>query len=230
MLKARRLLSRHLCTIRLYRVQLGQGAPQPIIPASPMIATPPSMDPHGIYWYFHRLGKDQYRGGYKSKEHREKEYIDFVTKGNINVQDIALNTLKPMPFSKKKRVRLGRGRGSGRGRTSGRGHNGQKQRNGVNIPVLFEGGQTPMFKRIPKLMWTNRRHKLRYKHLNIEKLQYYIDTGRIDTSSGTITMKTLKDSGILKGIKWPGVKLLARVSILIDHNNMYRDLKISQAR
>jgi large subunit ribosomal protein L15 len=105
---------------------------------------------------------------------------------------------------------LGRGVGSGRGRTSTRGHNGQKQRNGINIPVLFEGGQTPMFKRIPKLRWTNRRNKLRYKYINLEKLQYFIDTGRIDPTSGTITLYTLKQCGMVNTIKWPGVKLLAR--------------------
>lgn len=198
--------------LRSYRVQLGQPLPTSTSHTPQMLATPPSMDPHGIYWYFHRLGKDVRQHGYKNKERRVREYTDFVTKENETVEDIALDTLKPIPFSKRKKVRIGRGRGSGRGRTSGRGHNGQKQRNGVNIPVLFEGGQTPLFKRIPKLKWTNKRFKLAYTHVNLADIQYFIDTGRIDPTSGTITMKTLKDSGLIKALKWPGVKLLARVS------------------
>jgi large subunit ribosomal protein L15 len=62
-----------------------------------------------------------------------------------------ITELKPTPGSKKRKKRVGRGRGSGHGKTSTRGHNGQGQRSGESKRFGFEGGQTPLFRRLPKI-------------------------------------------------------------------------------
>ena len=63
---------------------------------------------------------------------------------------IGLENLSPPPGSRQKPKRLGRGHGSGHGKTSGKGHKGQKSRTGVSIPAWFEGGQMPLYRRVPK--------------------------------------------------------------------------------
>jgi large subunit ribosomal protein L15 len=145
------------------------------------------------------------------KEKRLKKYNEFIERTNVNVQDIALNTLQHVPFAKPSKKRVGRGEGSGLGRTCGRGIKGQKSRSGHNIPHGFEGGQTPLYRRVPKYGFNNKKFALDYHPVSLEKIQYMIDTGRIDVSNGeTITMKTLKDAGIIRNVKFPGVKLLAK--------------------
>ena len=72
-----------------------------------------------------------------------------------------LNTLQPAPFSKPKRVRVGRGIGSGIGKTCGTGHKGQKSRSGGYRKVGFEGGQMPMQRRLPKFGFTSRKSLLK---------------------------------------------------------------------
>ncbi|ADM89806.1 putative 50S ribosomal subunit protein L15 [Candidatus Zinderia insecticola CARI] len=69
-----------------------------------------------------------------------------------------LNKIKNL---KKKKKRLGRGIGSGFGKTSGRGHKGQKSRSGYNIKKGFEGGQTPLYKRIPKIGFKKKKNKIK---------------------------------------------------------------------
>ncbi|KAL9652468.1 hypothetical protein ABK040_000040 [Willaertia magna] len=141
---------------------------------------------------------------------KKEQYVKRVTEENIKVEDISLTTLKPAAPLKKKR-RVGRGVGSGRGKTCGRGKGGLYSRNGINLPVGFEGGQTPLWRRIPKFGFTNGAFKLDYEEVNLEQIQYLIDTGRIDISNGkTITMRTLKEAGLIKNTKYPGIKLLAK--------------------
>jgi len=191
---------------RAYRVHKGVTIPDPDAPLPPLITQPPSENPHDVYWHFHRLGKGL-KNRYPTTQVRRKRLETFVLGENSDVQDIALNTLKYMPYSRKLKRRLGRGRGANHGL---HGMNGQKQRRSVNIPNLFEGGQTPIFKRIPKLRFRNSAFKKKYKPINLEKLQYFVDTGRIDASSGTINMLTLKKAGFFGSCKWPGIKLLSR--------------------
>ncbi|KAJ1680327.1 YmL10 [Spiromyces aspiralis] len=91
--------------------------------------------------------------------------------------------------------RLGRGYGSGHGRTCGRGTKGQKARTGNGKPVPgFEGGQTPIHRLYPKRGFKNKQRDL--QPLNLDKLQHWIDTERIDPSK-TITLKELYDSNIV---------------------------------
>ena len=118
--------------------------------------------------------------------------------------------------------RIGRGVGSSKGKTSGRGHKGQKARSGGNIHPMFEGGQTKLYKRIPKRGFTNNQHATRMFPLNIQTLQDYIDTGRLivnneDDSKDntdqvkTLTLKDLVDAGVTKrsALKH-GIKLLGK--------------------
>lgn len=112
-------------------------------------------------------------------------------------------------FQKK---RVGRGPASGYGKTSRRGKEGQRARSGPGIPVLFEGGQLQLYKKLPKYGFTNRRFQRIYDVVSLAQIQYMIDTGRI-INDGTITMKTLQDCGLVKKLKYPGVKIVADVCI-----------------
>jgi large subunit ribosomal protein L15 len=145
----------------------------------------------------------------KLKQQRIEKYNTFIRNENLNVQDIKLNTLKYVPGSKPTKKRLGRGQGSGLGKTSGRGVKGQTSRTGHNIPKGFEGGQTPIYRKVPKFGFNNKKFALDYHPISLERIQYLVDTGRIE-SNGTITMKTLKDAGVIHNVKFPGVKLLSK--------------------
>jgi large subunit ribosomal protein L15 len=123
---------------------------------------------------------------------------------------IRLNQLADVPGSRKPKRRVGRGQGSGRGRRSGRGNKGQKARSGGGVRPGFEGGQTPLYKRIRKFGFKNARFKRKYAPLNLSRLQFWIDTGRIDPSK-KITMKELIDSRCVGRLRknQVGIKLLA---------------------
>jgi len=122
---------------------------------------------------------------------------------------LRLNNLSDNPGAVHQKRRIGRGIGSGRGKTSGRGHKGQKSRSGGNINPTFEGGQTKLFKRLPKRGFNNKAHEARMVPMNLGRLQLYIDMGRIDPSK-EITMREMQLAGLFKanGVKH-GVKLLA---------------------
>ena len=104
---------------------------------------------------------------------------------------------------------MGRGIGSGRGKTCGKGHKGQKSRaggvGGTNGGA-FEGGQTPIYRRLPKRGFTNRRYAEKLAPVSVEKLYDYVAMGRLDGGE-VIGMKEMADAGVTKGIK-DGVKLL----------------------
>eukprot|EP00941_MAST-03F_sp_MAST-3F-sp1_P003527 g3527.t1 len=120
---------------------------------------------------------------------------------------LALNTLSDNPGARKPARRVGRGIGSSKGKTAGRGHKGQGQRNRRAKRPGFEGGQMPLQKRQPKRGFNQSYFARPMKELNLNKLQKFIDSGRIDPSK-TITMKELHDCNIVGKIKY-GVKLLA---------------------
>ena len=96
--------------------------------------------------------------------------------------------------------RVGRGSGSGLGKTSGRGQKGQKARSGGSINPVFEGGQLPLYRRIPKRCFSNAKFKTVYAVINVEDLNVFED--------GTVvTPALLKDTGLLKN-QLDGVKVL----------------------
>ena len=96
--------------------------------------------------------------------------------------------------NKKEKKRVGRGIGSGKGKTSGRGHKGQKSRSGVAIKS-FEGGQMPLYRRLPKRGF-NAIHKKKIAKINLEKIQTYIEKKTIK-SGDTINAKLLKKLKII---------------------------------
>ena len=110
-----------------------------------------------------------------------------------------LHELKPAEGSRKKEVRVGRGTGSGVGKTSGRGHKGQKSRSGGGVRPGFEGGQMPIYRRLPKRGFKNIWAK-EYVEVNVETLNKFDDGATVDA-------ETLKDKGIIKN-KLDGVRIL----------------------
>ena len=111
-----------------------------------------------------------------------------------------LNNLKSNPGATKARKRVGRGPGSGLGKTSGRGENGQKSRSGASIPAVFEGGQSPLFRRLHKRGFSNARFKTRYATINVGDLNCFKD-------GDVVTPEVLKEKGIIKK-SLSGIKVL----------------------
>lgn len=117
-----------------------------------------------------------------------------------------LNQLKPKTGSTKKKMRVGRGIGSGKGKTAGRGVKGQKARTGVSGIRGFEGGQMPLYRRLPKLGFTNERFSQKLTELSLTRLQEAIDAKQIDAKSA-IDEDALVKARVIRR-KQDGVKLL----------------------
>ncbi len=116
-----------------------------------------------------------------------------------------LNELKDRQGARKARKRVGRGMGSGFGKTSGRGHKGQKSRSGVSL-LGFEGGQMPLYRRLPKRGFNNPFTK-DYAELTIGVLERAVAKGKIDAKK-PVTEDVLRASGLV-GKSRNGVRLLA---------------------
>ena len=111
-----------------------------------------------------------------------------------------LNELSRSPETKD-RKRIGRGQGSGQGKTAGKGEKGQKARSGVSIKPWFEGGQTPLFRRVPKRGFNNAQFRTEYAIVNLSDLNRF--------ENGTeVTPELLVESGIIKK-PLCGIKVLA---------------------
>jgi len=130
-----------------------------------------------------------------------------------------LNEIKDNPGANKSRVRIGRGIGSGVGKTGGRGVKGQHSRAGVAIGG-FEGGQMPLYRRLPKRGFSKWRRK-NYNELNLDQLQGAIDAGRIDAGQ-PVTNEVLAAAGVVRRLK-DGLRLLgngelkAKVDLTVHH-------------
>jgi large subunit ribosomal protein L15 len=110
-----------------------------------------------------------------------------------------LNELQPAPGSRSAAKRVGRGTGSGNGKTSGRGHKGQKARSGGGVRPGFEGGQNPIYRRLPKRGFTSPNRK-EYAIINLETLNRF--------EEGTeVTPELLQSIGLIKNLK-SGLKVL----------------------
>jgi large subunit ribosomal protein L15 len=117
-----------------------------------------------------------------------------------------LNELSDNPGARKNRTRVGRGIGSGKGKTGGRGVKGQKSRSGVAIKG-FEGGQMPIYRRMPKRGFTNMFRK-EFAVVNVGRLQQAIDDKRLDAKK-TIDTAALMAAGLVGRRVGDGVRLLA---------------------
>jgi large subunit ribosomal protein L15 len=111
---------------------------------------------------------------------------------------IGLENLSPAPGSRQKSKRIGRGHGSGHGKTSGKGHKGQKSRTGVSIPAWFEGGQMPLYRRVPKRGFKPISRR-RYQIVNLSALA--------ELAESEIGPEQLKDNGLISSASKP-VKIL----------------------
>ena len=110
-----------------------------------------------------------------------------------------LHELKYNEGARKSTKRLGRGQGSGQGKTAGKGHKGQNARSGGGVAIGFEGGQTPIYKRIPKRGFTNFTRK-EYAIINLSTLNNFEE-------GSDVTPELLKDLGIVKKER-SGIKVL----------------------
>ena len=110
-----------------------------------------------------------------------------------------LNELSPAPGARKVRFRVGRGLGSGNGKTSGKGQKGQKSRSGGGVRTGFEGGQMPIYRRLPKRGFKNIFANV-YAEVNVETLNRFEDGTTVDAVA-------LVEAGVLKNIQ-DGVRIL----------------------
>lgn len=124
-----------------------------------------------------------------------------------------LNELKDNAGATKDRIRVGRGIGSGKGKTGGRGVKGQKSRSGVAIKG-FEGGQMPIYRRLPKRGFKNHFAK-EFAVVNLDTIQKAVDAGKLKADA--IDVNSLTESGIISK-KLDGIRLLARGAITATVN------------
>ncbi len=117
-----------------------------------------------------------------------------------------LNELRDNPGARLKFKRLGRGIGSGKGKTSGKGVKGQKAREGVSLNG-FEGGQLPIYRRLPKRGFTNIFRK-EYAPVNLSAIEKAVEAGKLDASA--ITEASLATAGLVRLAKVAGVRLLGQ--------------------
>ena len=135
-----------------------------------------------------------------------------------------LHDLRPAAGSRRTRSRVGRGIAAGQGKTAGRGTKGQKSRSGTSIPAWFEGGQTPIHVRVPKLRGFKNRFKVEYAVVNVGQISAYAEAGRfgveLDTPKpargkareqpvATVNAEVLASAGLIGGLRKP-VKILGQ--------------------
>ncbi len=117
-----------------------------------------------------------------------------------------LNTIADKEGSRRPRKRIGRGIGSGTGKTSGKGHKGAKARSGIAIKG-FEGGQMPIYRRLPKRGFNNIFSK-NYQEVNVGRLQQAVDAGKLDASK-PVDAKALIAAGVIRR-ELDGIRILAK--------------------
>ena len=111
-----------------------------------------------------------------------------------------LEELKKNPGATHSKKRVGRGSGSGLGKTSGKGHKGQNARSGGGVRPLFEGGQLPLYRRLPRRGFSNALFKVRYATINVEDLNVF-------DNNTLVTPALLKETGLVKK-QLNGIKVL----------------------
>ena len=117
-----------------------------------------------------------------------------------------IHDLHPAPGSVTRKTRVGRGIAAGKGKTAGRGTKGQKSRAGASIPAWFEGGQTPLHIRIPKLRGFRNINDIQYEVVNVGAISAAIETGKLELQKGapvTVNADTLKQAGLVRRDRLP---------------------------
>jgi large subunit ribosomal protein L15 len=135
-----------------------------------------------------------------------------------------IHDLRPAEGSVTKRTRVGRGIAAGKGKTAGRGTKGQKSRAGAAIPAWFEGGQTPLHIRIPKLRGFRNINDIEYEVVNVGAISAAIEAGSLQVEKGapvTVNADTLRQAGLVRRDRLP-LKILgsgdvtAKLFVLAD--------------
>ena len=116
-----------------------------------------------------------------------------------------LHELAPVEGSKKEHFRVGRGHGSGNGKTAGKGHKGQNARSGGGVRPGFEGGQMPLYRRLPKRGFNNARFATNYAIVNVSDLDVFEDGAVVDAAA-------LVESGLVND-QCDGIKILGNGEI-----------------
>jgi large subunit ribosomal protein L15 len=127
-----------------------------------------------------------------------------------------LHDLRPAPGAHKKKTRVGRGIAAGQGKTAGRGTKGQKARAGGSIPAWFEGGQTPLHMRIPKLRGFRNPFKIEYEVVNIGAIAELVELGVLESGEMpgakkakgpaapiTVNQEILRAAGLVRNLNKP---------------------------
>ena len=120
-----------------------------------------------------------------------------------------IHDLKNADGEKHSKKRLGRGIGSGVGKTSGKGHKGQNARSGGGVRPGFEGGQMPLYRRLPSRGFSNAEFKKVYSIVNVSQLNIFEANTEVDAAK-------LLDSGILSKIEKDGVKILGNGTLTVS--------------
>jgi large subunit ribosomal protein L15 len=135
-----------------------------------------------------------------------------------------IHDLRPAEGSVTKRTRVGRGIAAGKGKTAGRGTKGQRSRAGASIPAWFEGGQTPLHIRIPKLRGFRNVNDIEYEVVNVGAISAAVEAGKLEVQKGTpvtVNADTLKGAGLVRRDRLP-LKILghgdvsAKLFVLAD--------------
>jgi large subunit ribosomal protein L15 len=131
---------------------------------------------------------------------------------------VKLHDLRPAPGAHTARTRVGRGIAAGKGKTAGRGTKGQKSRAGASIPAWFEGGQTPLHIRVPKLHGFKRRGRIEYQVVNVGRISEYAAAGRFGEEPGdsplTVNPESLRGAGLISTDRHP-VKVLGHGDVTV---------------
>jgi large subunit ribosomal protein L15 len=132
---------------------------------------------------------------------------------------VKLHDLRPAPGAHKARTRVGRGIAAGKGKTAGRGTKGQKARAGASIPAWFEGGQTPIHMRVPKLRGFRSINRIDYQVVNIGRISAYAEAGRLgerltERSPYTVNPEVLRAAGLITRERQP-VKVLGAGDVAV---------------
>lgn len=139
-----------------------------------------------------------------------------------------LSTLSPRPGAKHRVKRLGCGESSGHGKTSGKGHKGQKSRAGTNVRHGFEGGQMPIYRRLPKKGFNNIDFAIRYAVINVSTLNERFEDGAEVTEAALRALKLVK--GVHDGVKILGNgELTKKLTVDVDKVSASAREKIEKA-
>lgn len=139
-----------------------------------------------------------------------------------------LKDLHPAEGSRKARKRVGRGAGSGTGKTAGRGLNGQKSRAGGGKGVGFEGGQTPLARRLPKLPGFRNINRVEYLPVNVSRIEKYYEAGEIVDGESLAAKGIIKKSTALVKVLGDG-EITKAVTVKVDKVSATAKAKIEAA-